>query len=42
MSTVSTDRPAKPPADDPDPYYYGWRDVLVQQPDGTETLERSR
>ena len=40
MSTVSTDRPAKPLADDSDPYYYGWRYVTVRQPDGTETLDQ--
>ncbi len=40
MSTVSTSRPQKPPADDSDPFRYGWRYVTVQQPDGTKTVDQ--
>ena len=42
MSTVSKSRSAKlpkTPKPEPDPYRYGWREVLVTAPDGTETLE---
>ncbi len=38
MSTVSPSRPTKRPK--PDPYRYGWRDVCVVAPDGTETFQR--
>jgi hypothetical protein len=34
MSTVSTSSPPQPPADDPDPYRYGWRYVQIEHPDG--------
>ena len=38
MSTVSPSRPRKRPK--PNPYRYGWRDVCVIAPDGTETFQR--
>jgi colicin import membrane protein len=40
MSTVSTTRPPQPPADDPDPYRYGWRYVPIEKPDGTVELDQ--
>ncbi len=39
MSTVSTARPSRPPADD-DPYRYGWRYVRIEKPDGTVDLDQ--
>jgi colicin import membrane protein len=39
MSTLSPSRPARPPADDADPFRYGWRYVRVTLPDGSETLD---
>ncbi len=38
MSTVSTSRPADPPADDLDPYRFGWRYVTTLNPDGSESV----
>ena len=41
MSTVSDRRSTRSrPPRDPDPFRYGWRDVPVTLPDGTEALER--
>ena len=46
MSTVSKSRsskpakPPKPPKPEPDPYRYGWRDVVVKAADGTETFDQ--
>ena len=39
MSTVS-DRPARIPPREPDPFRYGWRYVRIVRPDGTEGLDQ--
>ncbi len=40
MSIVSTPRPASPPADDADPFRFGWRYVTIRHPDGSESIEQ--
>jgi hypothetical protein len=42
MSTVSGRRGSKPPPPppEPDPFRFGWRDVRITRPDGTEDLDR--
>jgi colicin import membrane protein len=42
MSTVSGRRGSKPPRPprEPDPFRYGWRDIRITRPDGTEDLDR--
>jgi len=39
MSTITAPRPYRPGTPD-DPYYYGFRDICTQQPDGSKTFER--
>src|SRR4051812_28662951 len=39
MSTIKAPEPHRPGPTD-DPYYYGYRDVTTQQPDGSWTFER--
>ena len=40
MSTVSNSRRPKSPRPKPDPFRYGWRDVTVKAPDGTESIDQ--
>jgi hypothetical protein len=40
MSTVRTQRAPRVRPDESDPFFYGWRYVNVQRPDGTEDLDR--
>jgi Uma2 family endonuclease len=42
MSTVSDRTTAKPPgpAEGPNPFRYGWRNVRITRPDGTQDLDR--
>ncbi len=39
MSIASISGPPKPPADDLDPFRYGWRYVTIHHPDGSESHE---
>jgi Uma2 family endonuclease len=40
MSTASTPRRRRSPADEPDPFRYGWRYVRITRPDGTEEFDQ--
>jgi colicin import membrane protein len=40
MSTVSTSQASPPTPDDADRFRFGWRDMIVRRPDGTEDLEQ--
>jgi colicin import membrane protein len=40
MSSASASRPPRSPADESDPFQYGWRYVRVTRPDGGEDLDR--
>ena len=40
MSSVSTPRPPAPPADDADPFRFGWRYVTTRHADGSESVDQ--
>ena len=40
MSTVTKPQALPPIDDDADRFFYGWRDVIVRNPDGTASLEQ--
>ena len=40
MSTVRKPQAPRPIANDADPFRYGWRDVIVRNPDGTTSFEQ--